>query len=113
MLKENTEIKFIEKITGLKIKEIEKINIIYEVIIMEFHTIKYVKPLENMIIKVIFENGEIKKYNIKALIKKYEVFKELNNKELFDKVKVDIGGYGIVWNEEVDLSSEEIWEHGY
>lgn len=31
MLKENTEIKFIEKITGLKIKEIEKIKNKYNI----------------------------------------------------------------------------------
>ena len=80
---------------------------------MEFHTIKFIKPLENMILEAIFSNGKIKKYDMKNLIKKHEIFKELENKELFNKVKVDIGGYGIVWNEEIDLSSEEIWKNGY
>lgn len=80
---------------------------------MEFHAIKSIKPLENMIIEAVFLNGETKKYDVKILIKKYEVFKELENKELFNKVKVDIGGYGVIWNEDIDLSSEEIWENGY
>ena len=80
---------------------------------MEFHTIKLIKPLENMILEAVFSSGEIKKYDMKILINKYKVFKELENKELFNKVKVDIGGYGIVWNEDIDLSSEEIWENGY
>lgn len=80
---------------------------------MEFHTIKYVEPLEDMVIKVIFKNKVIKKYNMKPLIEKYEVFKRLNNKELFNKVKADIGGYGIIWDENIDLSSEEVWENGY
>lgn len=79
---------------------------------MEFHTIKYVEPLEDMVIKVIFKNKVIKKYDMKPLIEKYEVFKRLNNKELFNKVKADIGGYGIIWNDDIDLSSEEIWENG-
>lgn len=79
---------------------------------MSFHTIKDVKPLENIILEVLFNNGEKKKYDVKLLIEKYEVFKKLENKELFNKVKVDIGGYGIVWNEELDLSSEEIWING-
>lgn len=79
---------------------------------MEFHTIKFIKPLENMILEAVFSNGEIRKYDMKALIKKYEVFKKLENKELFNKVKVDIGGYGIIWNEDIDLSSEEIWVNG-
>ena len=79
---------------------------------MEFHTIKSIKPLENMILEAVFSNGETKRYDMKELIKKHEVFKELENEELFDKVKVDVGGYGIVWNEDIDLSSEEIWING-
>ena len=79
---------------------------------MDFHTIKSVKPLENMIIEVVFNNGVCKKYDINNLLDKYEIFKKLENEELFNKVKVDVGGYGIVWNEEIDLSSEEIWNNG-
>ena len=79
---------------------------------MEFHTIKSIKPLENMILEAVFFSGETKKYDIKELIKKYKIFKELENKELFNKVKVDIGGYGIIWNDNLDLSSEEIWKNG-
>ena len=55
---------------------------------------------------------ETKKYDVKLLTKKNEVFKELENKELFNKAKVDIGGYGIIWNDDLDLSSEEIWVNG-
>ncbi len=80
---------------------------------MEFHTIKHIKPLENMILEAVFSSGETKRYNMKNLIKKNEVFKSLENKELFNKVKVDIGGYGVIWNDKLDLSSEEIWENGY
>jgi hypothetical protein len=31
---------------------------------------------------------------------------------LFELVRVDMGGYGIVWNENLDLSSEDIWHDG-
>ena len=37
-----------------------------------------------------------------------KVFKELQNIELFNKVKVDVGGYGIVWSKDIDLLSEEL-----
>ena len=80
---------------------------------MEFHTIKEVKPLKNMILEVVFKDGICKKYNVKNLIEKYNTFKILEDEELFNKAEVDIGGYGIVWNEELDLSSEEIWNNGY
>ena len=79
---------------------------------MDFHTIKSIKPLENMILEAVFSSGEIKRYDMKNLIKSNENFKKLENKELFIKAKVDIGGYGIIWNENIDISSEEIWENG-
>ena len=60
-----------------------------------------------------FNDGTNKKYDVKILLKKFENFKGLKNEELFTRVKVDIGGYGIIWNEEIDLSSEEIWNNGY
>ena len=31
---------------------------------------------------------------------------------MFATVSVDVGGYGIVWNDELDLSYEELWENG-
>ena len=79
---------------------------------MEFHTIKSVKPLKDMILELVFNNGVNKKYDIKPLIKKYDIFKCLENEKLFYNVKVDIGGYGIIWNENIDLSCEEIWNNG-
>lgn len=80
---------------------------------MDFHIIKSIKPLENMILEVVFLSGETKKYDTKALIKRNKIFKKLENEELFNKVKVDVGGYGIAWDEDIDLSSKEIWKNGY
>ena len=79
---------------------------------MNFHIIKSVKPLDNLVIEITFANGTKKEYDVKPLMQRWEVFKELQNIELFNKVKVDVGGYGIVWNDNIDLSSEEIWENG-
>ena len=31
--------------------------------------------------------------------------------EVFASVTVDVGGYGIVWNDELDLSCDELWEN--
>lgn len=77
-----------------------------------FHKIKKVLPKENLIIEVEFENKIKKEYDIQKIINKWKVFKKLENDNLFKKVKVDIGGYGISWNEDIDLSCEEIWENG-
>lgn len=77
-----------------------------------FHKIVEVKPKDNFILIVKFENGVERQYDIKILMNKFEVFKELNNEILFKNVKIDVGGYGISWNENIDLSSEEIWNNG-
>ena len=77
-----------------------------------FHKIVDVKLKDNFILIVKFENGIEKQYDIKILMNKFEVFKELNNEILFKNVKIDVGGYGITWNENIDLSSEEIWNNG-
>ena len=77
-----------------------------------FHKIKDVLPKEDLIVEVEFENQVKKQYDIKKIISKWKVFEDLKDKELFLKVKVDQGGYGIIWNENIDLSCEEIWQNG-
>lgn len=77
-----------------------------------FHKIIQVIPKEKLIIEVEFDNGIKKIYDINKIINKWETFKDLKNEIIFKNVKVDIGGYGIIWNENIDLSSEEIWQNG-
>lgn len=76
-----------------------------------FHRVKEVIPLENMLLKIKFVNNKIKVYDVKPLIKKREIFNELKNEKLFKKVKVDQGGYGISWNDNIDLACNELWEN--
>lgn len=79
-----------------------------------FHKVKSIKPLENYILKIKFEDDNIKYYDVKPLFDKWEIFKNLKNiNGLFEQVKVDTKGYGISWNEEIDLSCDELWENGY
>ncbi len=77
-----------------------------------FHKVKKVEPLDNYILKVTFEDGTIKHYDINPLFDKWSIFKSLKTiKGLFEQVKVDVGGYGISWNDEIDLSCNELWEN--
>lgn len=77
------------------------------------HRIKIVKPLENMMISVIFQNGVEKEYDMRNLYPVFPQFEELEkNRDLFSKVEVDVGGYGISWNDKLDLDAEDIWEDG-
>ena len=74
----------------------------------KYPKIKSVKPLDRKRLLVTFENNIQKIYNCKPLLKE-EVFSPLENEFLFRSVKVDQGGYGISWTDEIDLSEAEIW----
>lgn len=78
-----------------------------------FHKIKTVKPAKNTVLLVCFQNGIEKIYDLKMLYNVFPQFKIFEtNKQLFNSVKVDVGGYGISWNDDLDLDAEEIWENG-
>ena len=60
-----------------------------------------------------FIEGTSKIYDVSNLIKKYESFKPLkDNQMLFNSVAVDQGGYGIIWNDDIDISSNELFNNG-
>lgn len=77
-----------------------------------FHKIKNVFPLENYRLLVQFCVGVTKLYDVKPLFEWKDIFKTLKKNELFYGVEVDVGGCGIIWNDELDLSCEELWENG-
>lgn len=80
---------------------------------MFFHKIKSVVPISDHRLSVQFSEGVTKVYDMKPLFKRLPVFEQLeHNLAEFDSVSVDIGGYGIVWNDDLDLSCDEIWENG-
>jgi len=77
-----------------------------------FHKIKNIQPLPDMVLRVEFIDGIVKNYDVKPLMDKWEVFKDLAQGGLFGLVRVDSGGYGVVWNDYIDLSCNELWENG-
>lgn len=77
-----------------------------------FHKIKNVTALSDYKILIQFSEGVTKIYNVKELIEKSPMFKNLENEELFYNVEVDVGGYGIIWNDDIDISCDELFEKG-
>ena len=78
-----------------------------------FHIVKEVWPLPDYNLLVNFATGEKKQYNVKPLFEKWEPFMALAiTKGLFEQVRVDLGGYGISWNDYIDLSCNELYENG-
>ena len=77
------------------------------------HKVEKVNVKENFVIEVCFLGGEVKQYDVKRLFPifpQFCVFQE--NPLLFQKVSVDTGGYGISWNDELDLDADMLWEDG-
>lgn len=78
-----------------------------------FHKVKSVSPLADFKLSVLFSEGVTKLYDMTPLFEKIPAFGYLKeNPEEFACVTVDIGGYGIIWGDELDLSCDELWEHG-
>ena len=78
-----------------------------------FHKIKDVTPLPDFKLSVQFREGVTKIYDVNQLFDKIPVFKKLKENPLsFFDVVVDTGGYGIVWNDDIDLSCDELWDNG-
>ena len=76
-----------------------------------FHKIKNVTPLQDFKISIQFAEGITKIYDMKKLIEKNKIFADLKDINLFNSVEVDIGGYGVIWNDDIDISCDELFEN--
>ena len=78
-----------------------------------FHKITNITPLEDYTLLARFSDGTDIIYDMKPLFPEYEAFRSFETVPgLFALAKADVGGYGIVWNEDVDIDAEEIWQNG-
>ena len=60
---------------------------------------------------VLFDNGVKKEYDCSCLFSRPE-FNLIKDKAFFKSVHVDCGGYGVSWNDDIDISEYEIWNRG-
>ena len=73
--------------------------------------VKSVSPLSGKQLFVIFITGDTRIYDCTHLLKESSFF-SLKDDALFKNVHVDQTGYGVVWNDNVDLSESELWING-
>lgn len=75
--------------------------------------VKTVISLGGLSLMVRFENGHVRQYDVSQLLNRFPDFQALvDNPALFHLVKVDPGGYGVSWNDDIDLSCDELWYNG-
>lgn len=78
-----------------------------------YHKLQSVTPMEDFTLLVSFREGAAKRYDMKPLINSRDAFSPLRDiPGLFQQVTVDAGGYGISWNDDIDIACDELWENG-
>lgn len=78
---------------------------------MECPRINNAVAIDDTTLLIEFDNQEIKKYDIRKLwdIPMFVLFKQ---PAFFKSFEIEQGGYGLVWNAEVDVSEYELWKNG-
>ena len=78
-----------------------------------FHKIKSINIHPDYYLTVHFSEGVTKGYDMKILFENIPSFKRLQkHPELFEEARVDVGGYGVVWDDETDISCDELFANG-
>ena len=78
-----------------------------------FHKVKTVNVIPDYRLSIQFAEGVTKIYDLKPLFEKWPIFRNLKSDDtLLYSVEVDAGGYGIIWNDDIDLSCDELFENG-
>lgn len=62
-------------------------------------------------LRVTFDSGTVKEYDVATLFAKYPQMAALRDRELFLSGRL-MGAYGITWNDELDLEAETVYEEG-
>ena len=76
-----------------------------------YYKVKSVEALPLKRLQVTFENGEVRVYDYNRLLAEPS-FRSLQDDAFFQNVHADPHGYGVLWNDDVDIAESELWIHG-
>lgn len=75
--------------------------------------IKSVKPVENYLLEVVFDDGKSVLYDVNEDIETLPGYDDLKNIHgLFNQVQLDESRTCVYWNKDIDLPSDIIYEYG-
>jgi len=77
----------------------------------DYPKISAVEPLPGHRLLVTFTNGEQRWYDFASRLDSGP-FTALRSETLFKCARVDVGGYGVVWNDDLDIAESELWLNG-
>lgn len=76
-----------------------------------FHKAVDICFLNGTSMAVTFQDGLVKQYDMARLFGKYPQLKALEDRSLFLSGQL-MGAYGIIWNDDLDIDTETIYEDG-
>lgn len=76
-----------------------------------FHKALNLEFKEGTSLELTFQTGEVKAYDMAVLFQKYPQLEALKDRKLFLQGKL-MGAYGIIWNDNLDIEAETIYEDG-
>lgn len=79
--------------------------------VKKYPRVEAVEPTSGKRLLVTFTGGVRKVYDCTPLLADAP-FKPLAEESVFRCVKADPHGYGVVWNDDIDLAESELWEKG-
>ncbi len=75
--------------------------------------IKSVKPMNNFVLQVVFDDGKDVLYNVRDDIDTIPSYQDLKTiPGLFNQVQLDPSRTCVFWNDMIDLASDTIYEYG-
>ena len=72
-----------------------------------------VKFLEDVTLEMTFQDGKVIRYDMSKMFNKYPQLEEFRrNRELFINGRLDVGGYAVIWNDDLDFDATSIYDDG-
>ncbi|MHC4502911.1 MAG: DUF2442 domain-containing protein [Planctomycetota bacterium] len=77
----------------------------------EYPRVESAAPLDGKRLLVTFVGGVTKVYDCTPLLA-CGPFEPLADEAVFQCARADAHGYGVIWNDDIDLAESELWENG-
>ena len=72
-----------------------------------------VRFLDDVKLELTYQDGKVIRYDLSFMFSKYPQLEELRkDRSLFTHGQLSPGGYGIIWNDELDFDAGSIYEDG-
>ena len=72
-----------------------------------------VRFLEDVTLEMTFQDGKIIRYDMAQMFSKYPQLEELRkNRKLFESGHLDMTGFALIWNDELDFDATSIYDDG-